>query len=243
MFVLTLAVGLGPAAPSSASAVPPIEDPVKARLVAETRLDRARRDRVGRAASRDAGRAGMSIGAIPATPDCRPRSPGPCRQASPPARSTGRRPSALSSNGIGNYGYAGSVDLLVPITAIRKRPARRPAGPRRSAAQATWLACADICIPGGQSWRSPCLSPPRLPAPIRHTRRCSPLRAQRLPRPAGFATRLAVSGTDLTLRIPAAALAGIRQPDRLVLSERAQRDRRRRRAANAGRPPTGSTCC
>ena len=35
---------------------------------------------------------------------------------------------------------------------------------------------------------------------------------ERLPLPAGFATTVAASGTDLTLRLPAAALAGIPNP-------------------------------
>src|SRR5579862_103896 len=46
---------------------------------------------------------------------------------------------------IGNYGYLGSTDLLVPIAA----PAGLAAGGTvHLAADATWLVCSEICIPG-----------------------------------------------------------------------------------------------
>ena len=46
---------------------------------------------------------------------------------------------------IGNYGYSGSADLLVPIAA----PADlEPGGVAHLAADASWLVCSDICIPG-----------------------------------------------------------------------------------------------
>ena len=143
------------------------------------------------------GRAGMSIGATPAMPDCRPRSPGNCRPASPPARSPGRRPSALSSTSIGNYGYARRGRSAGPDhrAADPKTSGPMPGGVAPIAAHATWLACSDICIPGEAELA---LALPVTRRAFRprsgRTRRCSPPRAQRLPQPAGFATRLAASG-------------------------------------------------
>ncbi len=55
-------------------------------------------------------------------------------------------PEHFVQNGIGNYGYAGTVDLLVPIAAPKELAAGQTAV---LDAEASWLACADICIPGG----------------------------------------------------------------------------------------------
>src|ERR1700730_189341 len=55
-------------------------------------------------------------------------------------------PERFVQGGIGNYGYAGSAGLLVPISA----PEELVAGDTAVlAAEASWLVCADICIPGG----------------------------------------------------------------------------------------------
>ena len=56
-------------------------------------------------------------------------------------------PEHFVQNGIGNYGYAGKVDLLVPI-AVPSGLA--PGQTARLQAEASWLSCADICIPGSQ---------------------------------------------------------------------------------------------
>ncbi len=110
---------------------------------------------------------------------------------------------------IGNYGYSGAADLLVPIAA----PATlEPGGAAHLAAHASWLVCSDICIPGeaklaldlpvGAGPAAPDPSVAALFAAVR----------ERLPKPAGFATSFAVSGQDLLLSIPEAALAGINRP-------------------------------
>src|SRR5437764_647121 len=46
---------------------------------------------------------------------------------------------------IGNYGYAGTADLLVPVTAPKDL---EPGGTAHVEAAASWLVCSDICIPG-----------------------------------------------------------------------------------------------
>ena len=110
---------------------------------------------------------------------------------------------------IGNYGYSGSADLLVPIAA----PADlEPGGAAHLAANASWLVCSDICIPGeaklaldlpvGAALASPDPSVAARFAAVR----------DHLPKAAGFATRFAASGRDLRLFVPAEALAGIGRP-------------------------------
>ncbi|MBO0735201.1 MAG: thioredoxin family protein [Alphaproteobacteria bacterium] len=130
----------------------------------------------------------------------------------PPGFSAGRIhwpvPEHFVQNGIGNYGYAGTTDLLIPITA----PAALAAGQAAPlGAEVSWLACADICIPGAASLR---LSLPvaarSAPDPA-----VAPLFAaarRKLPVAAPFETRFTVSPHDFRLLVPAAALAGLREP-------------------------------
>ena len=95
-------------------------------------------------------------------------------------------PEHFVQNGIGNYGYAGTVDLLVPIAA----PKELAVGQTTVLdAEASWLACADICIPGGAKLglRLPVAAqaaPPILP--LRHCsrRRAGTCRCRRRSRPA-----------------------------------------------------------
>src|SRR6516225_8992936 len=55
-------------------------------------------------------------------------------------------PERFAQSGIGNYGYAGSADLLVPISVPKEVTTGDVAV---LAADASWLVCAEICIPGG----------------------------------------------------------------------------------------------
>src|SRR5258707_124404 len=67
----------------------------------------------------------------------------------PPGFSAGHivwpAPEHFVQNGIGNYGYAGTVRLLVPIAAPKKLATRQTVV---LGAEAAWLACADIFLPG-----------------------------------------------------------------------------------------------
>src|SRR4051794_21711535 len=119
IFVLALAVGLGVAAPSSAAVTPLIEDPVTAHLVAET----------GSIAPGETVWVALHL-------EMRPgwhvywRNPGDAGLPTeiawtlPQGFTAGEiawpTPERFVVNDIGNYGYAGSVDLLVPITADSK---------------------------------------------------------------------------------------------------------------------------
>jgi thiol:disulfide interchange protein len=105
----------------------------------------------------------------------------------------------------GNYGYAGAVDLLVPITAP---PDVEPGSMVQFVANAAWLACAELCIPGEAklALTLPVGVMPPLPDPA-----AAPLFAaarSHLPQPAGFDARFAIAPRELRLILPAAASAG-----------------------------------
>src|SRR5579864_3370098 len=110
---------------------------------------------------------------------------------------------------IGNYGYHGSADLLVPIAA----PADlKPGSTVHLAANATWLVCSEICIPGEAKLA---LDLPVAAAPSAGDPSAASLIAavrDRLPQTPKFATRFAASGKALRLFVPETALAGIDRP-------------------------------
>jgi len=118
-------------------------------------------------------------------------------------------PERFVIGGIGNYGYGGSADLLVPVAV----PANlTPGGTVQLEANANWLVCSEICIPGEAKLTLdlpvsavPPAAEPSVAALFATVR-------ERLPKPAGFETRFAVSERDLRLAVPAAALAGIERP-------------------------------
>jgi thiol:disulfide interchange protein len=116
-------------------------------------------------------------------------------------------PEHFTQNGIGNYGYAGSADLLVPITVSKNLVAGQTAF---TEAEATWLVCADICIPGDASLalNVPVTAQPSVPDPA-----VASLFSQargKLPVPAPFETRFAAGAHDVRLLVPANAVAGLR---------------------------------
>ena len=118
-------------------------------------------------------------------------------------------PEHFVQNGVGNYGYAGSADLLVPITAPKELAAGQTPVLK---AEASWLVCAEICIPGGAklSLSLPIATQPPAPDPA-----VAPLfdaARRQLPVPAPFETRFVAAAQDYRLLVPAAAVAGLRHP-------------------------------
>ncbi|HEX2150413.1 MAG TPA: protein-disulfide reductase DsbD domain-containing protein, partial [Stellaceae bacterium] len=220
--VLALAVAFGVAAPLNAAVTPSLQDPVKARLVAETRSI-APGETVWVALRlemrpgwhvywRNPGDAGL---------------PPEIAWKLPPGFTAGEIawpiPERFVVDKIGNYGYGGAVDLLIPVTAPTapqtsdpqtSRPMPEDAAPPGIpiSAHATWLVCSDICIPGEAdlALTLPVTAGPVAPDPA-NAALFAAARA-RLPQPARFATRMAASGTDLKLSVPEAALAGISNP-------------------------------
>jgi thiol:disulfide interchange protein/DsbC/DsbD-like thiol-disulfide interchange protein len=117
-------------------------------------------------------------------------------------------PEHFVQNGIGNYGYAGTLDLLVPIAAPKELAVGQTAV---LDAEASWLACADICIPGGAKLglKLPVAAQPA-PDPA-----VAPLFAaarRHLPAPAPFETRFASNGHDFRLLVPPSAIGELRNP-------------------------------
>ena len=118
-------------------------------------------------------------------------------------------PEHFVQNGIGNYGYAGTVDLLVPIAA----PKELAVGQTTVLdAEASWLACADICIPGSAKLdvNLPVAAQPATPDPA-----VAPLftvARRHLPVPAPFETRFASDADDFRLLVPSSAIGQLRNP-------------------------------
>jgi thiol:disulfide interchange protein len=208
VFLVALMAGIGFAAPSCSAAAVPIGDPATARLVAET----------GSIAPGQTVWVALHLRMRPGW-HVYWRNPG---DAGLPTEIAWKLPSGFTAgeivwptperfvvDTIGSYGYEGSVALLVPITAPTDA---QPGGVAPVNAHATWLACAEICIPGEAelALALPIAAAPAAPDPA-NAALFAGSRA-RLPQPAGFATQIVASGTDLTLHIPEAARAGIANP-------------------------------
>ena len=110
---------------------------------------------------------------------------------------------------IGNYGYHGSADLLVPIAA----PAGlEPGSTAHLAANATWLVCSEICIPGEAKLALDL--PIGITAPAADPSVAARFAAvrNRLPQTATWQPRFRASARNLSLFVPTAAFAGIERP-------------------------------
>jgi thiol:disulfide interchange protein len=118
-------------------------------------------------------------------------------------------PERFVQSGIGNYGYAGAADLLVPITVPREVATGDAAV---LAADASWLACAEICIPGGAtlSLRLPVAAGPAVPDAAAVSLFTAVRRT--LPLPATFETRFVSGAHDYRLLVPEGPLEGLRDP-------------------------------
>jgi thiol:disulfide interchange protein len=118
-------------------------------------------------------------------------------------------PERFVQSGIGNYGYAGSADLLVPITVPKEVETGDTAV---LAADASWLACAEICIPGSASLS---LSLPVAARPVAADPATAALFAtvrRTLPLAATFETRFVAEAREYRLLVPEGPLDGLRDP-------------------------------
>ena len=113
-------------------------------------------------------------------------------------------PERFVSNGIGNYGYSQSVDLLVPI-AVSQQP--QPGAEARLEANASWLVCSEICIPGEAklSLALPVAAAAAPPDPA--TAALFAVARERLPKPAGFTAQFSVSQKQIRVHVSAEATA------------------------------------
>jgi thiol:disulfide interchange protein DsbD len=118
-------------------------------------------------------------------------------------------PEHFVQNGIGNYGYAAAVDLLVPVSIPKELETAKPVALE---AEASWLACADICIPGGDKLRLtlPVTAQPAAPDPS--VAKLFAAARQHLPEPAPFETRFSIGAREIRLMVPANAVGQLRDP-------------------------------
>jgi thiol:disulfide interchange protein/DsbC/DsbD-like thiol-disulfide interchange protein len=131
----------------------------------------------------------------------------------PPGVSAGRIlwpvPEHFVQNGIGNYGYAGAVDLLLPIAGSKELIIGQTA---MLDAEVSWLACADICIPGEAKLglNLAVAAQPSTPDPA--VAQLFEAARRRLPAAAPFETRFASDGSDFRLLVPSSAVSELRNP-------------------------------
>src|SRR6516165_12678485 len=118
-------------------------------------------------------------------------------------------PEHFVQNGIGNYGYAGTTDLLVPITVPDGLGTAQTA---QLAAEASWLVCADICIPGSAEYTLSLPLTAQPPAADPTVASLFMAARARLPVPASFETRFTSGARDFRLLVPSAALARLQDP-------------------------------
>jgi thiol:disulfide interchange protein len=118
-------------------------------------------------------------------------------------------PEHFVQNGIGNYGYAETADLLIPITVPSELADRQAV---RLEAEGSWLVCADICIPGNAELSLSLPVAAQTPVPDPATAPLFAAARARLPVPAPFETRFASGQHDFRLLVPSAALSGLRNP-------------------------------
>ena len=118
-------------------------------------------------------------------------------------------PEGFVQSNIGNYGYAGSADLLVPITVSKEVAA---GGTAVLMADASWLACAEICIPGGAALSLTLPVAAGLATPDPAVAALFAAARQLLPVAAAFETRFVGGADDYRLLVPEVALAGLRAP-------------------------------
>jgi thiol:disulfide interchange protein len=116
-------------------------------------------------------------------------------------------PERFSLGPIANYGYAGSVDLLVPIAAPA---ALDPGQAVHFEAMVNYLACSEICVPGTAKLPLDLATGSGEADPLVVARFAAARQA--LPKTASFAAQFVIDPGDLRLIVPAVALAGLGRP-------------------------------
>src|SRR5256885_10756142 len=110
-------------------------------------------------------------------------------------------PERFVASGIGNYGYSRAVDLLVPIAVPQQL---EPGNEARLEANASWLVCAEICIPGEAklSLAIPVGATPASPDP--DVAKLFAAARKHVPIPASFTAGFAAADQEIRLSLPAA---------------------------------------
>lgn len=116
-------------------------------------------------------------------------------------------PERFSLGSIANYGYAGSADLLIPLTAP---PTLESTSTVPIRASVKYLVCAEICIPGEANLALDLAAGSGAPDPERASQFAA-ARAK-LPIVAPFAAQFGIDANAVRLIVPASALAGTDRP-------------------------------
>ncbi len=118
-------------------------------------------------------------------------------------------PERFVANGIGNYGYSRAVDLLVPIGMPQELKRGTQA---RLEAQASWLVCSEICIPGEAKLALTLPVDTAPAAPDTSTATLFAAARDHVPTSAGFSASFTIDGKQIRLSVPAEAMAGLDRP-------------------------------
>lgn len=119
-------------------------------------------------------------------------------------------PANFTVGEVADYGYAGAVTLPARLTAPSTA---RPGQQAIIQAEASWLVCSDICVPGSATLRlSLAVTEPGRTASLSGT--AEPFRKARatIPVIAPFDTRFRESAGDFALEGPLTAVAGLKNP-------------------------------
>jgi thiol:disulfide interchange protein len=118
-------------------------------------------------------------------------------------------PERFVASGIGNYGYSGAVDLLVPITVPQQLDGT---GEARLEADASWLVCSEICIPGEAKLALALPAATTAEPADPDTAALFAAARGHLPQPVQFALGFAATAHDIRVSVPAQAIAGLDRP-------------------------------
>ena len=119
------------------------------------------------------------------------------------------RPERFSARSIVGYGYRGRVALLAAV--------KVPQGfaPRTLTVEAavSWLACAEVCIPGGQKLELTVSIGDSAPKKDAETANVFAEARRQLPKPAPFPVTFVMDDERIRLRFAKAALTGVDRPN------------------------------
>ncbi len=115
------------------------------------------------------------------------------------------QPERFAARSIVAYGYSGEIALLTRLQLPRKRLSDRI----KIEALVSWLACAEVCIPGSQQLT---MSIPEREAAAPQDAALFERTLKRIPRRAAFRVAMRTNADSIHLSVPKAAWSGIVKP-------------------------------
>jgi thiol:disulfide interchange protein DsbD len=119
------------------------------------------------------------------------------------------RPERFSARSIVGYGYRERVALLAAV----KVPESFAPKTLTVEAAVSWLACAEVCIPGGQTVKLTARVGDSAPKKDAQTANVFAEARRQLPKPAPFPVTFVMDNDRIRLRFAKAALAGVDRPN------------------------------